>query len=62
MNDTWNDMMPSIEETLTTDIEAEIEYIEWLREDAKEISASIGAEVTLEDVENYHTDMEEIYG
>lgn len=57
-----NDMMPTIEETLTPDIEAELEYREWLRGRAEEISAKIGAPVTLADVEAYDEDMAEIYG
>ena len=59
-----NDMMPTIEETTTSDIAAEIEHREWERgneerERWEAVEASHGPLLTKADLENYHKDMAE---
>ena len=59
-----NDMMPVIEETITPDIAAEIEFREWERgneqlERWEAIEATHGPLLTKADLENYHKDMAE---
>ena len=60
-----NDMMPTIEETITPDIAAEIEHREWergneQRERWEAVEAIHGPLLTKADLENYHKDMAEI--
>ena len=55
-----NDMMPTIEEFITPNVEAEIEHREWLAESAMNISRAIGAPCTIEDVQAYDDDMAQI--
>lgn len=60
-----NDMMPTIEETITPDIAAEIEFREWERDNEERerwgaVEAIHGPLLTKLDLENYHRDMAEI--
>ncbi len=60
-----NDMMPTIEETITPDIADQIEHEEWERgneerERWEAAEAIHGPLLTKADLENYHKDMAEI--
>ena len=60
-----NDMMPTIEETATPDILAQIEHEEWERgneerERWEALEAEHGPLLTKADLENFHKDMAEI--